>query len=202
MCTADWNQQLAEISGRRLVSDQPQSEILSGTSKPCAVASVHTLPLHKTSHGKQNPNISMCSHFTGGCHGDHCSGRLGHLPVMLPQGVEQGPLVLQTRRHRLASEGISLVNTCRSFTLDLRRRRWQRFYPATWWRRRTKGLSRSAVQYKLQRCNPPQVADCGNNRKSATSVCVCVCTCYPETSSSPSEEKAQDRTGADWLVRV
>lgn len=53
MCTADWNQQLAEISGRRLVSDQLQSEILSGASKPCAVASVHTLPLHKTSHGKQ-----------------------------------------------------------------------------------------------------------------------------------------------------
>lgn len=25
---------------------------------------------------------------------------------------------------------------------------------------------------------------------------------YPETTSSPSEEKAHDRTGADWLVRV
>lgn len=31
---------------------------------------------------------------------------------------------------------------------------------------------------------------------------VCSCVSYPETTRSPSEEKAQDRTGADWLVRI
>lgn len=54
--------------------------------------------------------ILICSFFTGGCHGDHCRGRGGHLPVMLRQGVEQGPLVLHARTHTISPPGGLLVS--------------------------------------------------------------------------------------------
>lgn len=76
-----------------------QSRALVLTFSGDTIASVRTLCFcRKLIKGsKRNPNLLICSYFTDGCRGDHCGGRLGHLPVMLRQGVEQGPQVLQTR---------------------------------------------------------------------------------------------------------